>query len=85
MKTKLQKLSLVLLLLLTSLNLVGCSTSGMAKIAAQLKNDPATVSIQITTIYGTVKMVRLAPGTNTPPHSVAADGSVNVTDKRLPQ
>jgi len=62
--------------------LCGCSTGGMAKLAAQLKNDPATVSVRITTIYGNFSLTRLAPNTNTMPHTVSPDGTVTVTDRQ---
>lgn len=64
------------------LTLSGCTT-GMAKLAAQLKDDPATVNFRVTTIYGTAVFSRTNPGTN---HNanVSPDGTIsvgNIADK----
>jgi hypothetical protein len=57
------------------LPLTGCVSVG--KLVAELKNDPATVSVSITTIYGTVKFVRIGFLTATNGSaSVMPDGSV---------
>lgn len=53
----------------------GCS--GMGTLVKQLKNDPATVSISLTTIYGNLRFIRTNPGTNTET-SVNPDGTVVV-------
>lgn len=68
-------------LIITSLLVImtsGCATQQMAKLAKQLKDDSATVQINIRTIYGTLYFSRTNPKTNTMPHSVTADGNVTV-------
>ncbi len=42
-------------------SLCGCSTTNITKLAEQLKNDPATVDIQIQTIYGSMIFHRAFP------------------------
>lgn len=60
----------------------GCiSSKDMAKIVKELGNDPATVNIRVTTIYGTLTLTRTNPNTNTLPHSVQSEGIVNVGGK----
>lgn len=49
----------------------------MGTLVKQLKNDPATVSISLTTIYGNLRFIRTNPGTNTET-SVNPDGTVVV-------
>jgi hypothetical protein len=50
----------------------------MKSLVQQLKNDHATVSVSIVTIYGTLRFVRANPeGTNTET-SVSPDGTVTV-------
>lgn len=63
-----------------SLFLTGCSAIDMAKWQKELANDPATVTGCVTTIYGTVKFVRV--GVTEPGQSITAspDGSVTVTN-----
>ena len=55
----------------------GCiSNGGLANLAKSLAQDPATVSIRITTVYGTLYFTRTNPGSNTLAHSIAPDGTV---------
>lgn len=54
----------------------GCNS--MPKIITALGKDPATVTVRVTTIYGTIYYTRTNPGTNTAPHIIAPDGSVRV-------
>ncbi len=49
------------LLLLPLILLTSCSTTNITKLAEQLKNDPATVDIQIQTIYGSLIFHRQFP------------------------
>jgi len=49
----------------------------MASLVKQLKNDPATVSVSLSTVYGTLKFVRTNPGTNTET-TVTPEGTVTV-------
>jgi len=67
------------LFLSLALLLPGCTgpTRGMASLVKQLKNDPATVSVSLSTVYGTLKFIRLNPGTNTET-TVTPDGTVTV-------
>lgn len=67
-------------LALLSLTLVGCSTNGMSKLVGQLKGDPATVSATVTSVYGTVKLVRIGGQTNNAV-TVGPDGTVTITPK----
>lgn len=55
----------------------GCSSTGMAKLAKELKGDQATISSSIQSVYGTVKFVRTNPGTNSTV-TIAPDGTVTV-------
>ncbi len=41
--------------------LPACSTTNITKLAEQLKNDPATVDIQVQTIYGSLIFHRQFP------------------------
>lgn len=52
----------------------------MAKLIGQLKNDPATVSASISSVYGTVKLVRVGGQTNNSV-TVSTDGTVTITPK----
>lgn len=76
MKLTLKKFAFAALAVALTLN-TGCATNGMAKLAAQLKNDPATVTFRVTTIYGTVDFKRTNVGTN---HAatITGDGSITV-------
>jgi hypothetical protein len=59
----------------------GCvSNGGLAHLAETLAKDPATVSVRVTTVYGTLYFTRTNPGTNTLAHSIAPDGGVKVGD-----
>lgn len=53
----------------------GCVNSSLIRALAK---DPATAHMRITTIYGTVEISRTNPGSNSPPHSVNADGTIKV-------
>lgn len=54
----------------------GCSTAGIARIAEQLKDDPAIVNAKVVTIYGTAHLTRIGGQTNTV--SVSPDGTITV-------
>ena len=49
----------------------------MNSLVKSLAKDPATVSLQLTTVYGNLKLVRTNPGTNESV-SVSPDGTVTV-------
>jgi uncharacterized protein with ACT and thioredoxin-like domain len=70
---------LLLLACVSALVLCGCATGGsLAKVVKELKNDPATVNVRITSIYGSIFFTRTAPTTNSLPHVVGSDGTVTV-------
>ena len=70
-------LRLLPLLLLTPL-LSGCN--GLTSLAKQLKNDPAVVKMDIVTLYGTGKFIRI--GNNTNSIVVDPDNTVHINEKR---
>lgn len=47
------------LLFCLPLLLVGCSTTNITKLVGALSKDPACVAIQVTSVYGTVTLVRV--------------------------
>lgn len=59
------------------LSTTGCISSS-AKLVRELKGDPAVVSGSVSSVYGTVKFVRVGPQTNNAV-SVAPDGTVTLT------
>lgn len=68
---------------LTALVLVlgsGCisPSKDLAATVKALANDPATVNVRITTVYGTVFFTRTAPTTNSLAHTIGPDGTVTV-------
>ena len=60
------------------LALCGCSATNMTKLAAQLKNDPATVHLTVKSIYGTLEFTRINAGTNSLTHTLHPDGTITV-------
>lgn len=64
-------LALSLLLVLT-----GCSTTNISKLTQALSKDPAIVSVKVSSVYGTVNVVRV--GTTTNSVTVSPDGTVTV-------
>lgn len=44
---------------LSLLFLTGCSTANITKLVQALGKDPATVAVQVTSVYGTVTFVRV--------------------------
>lgn len=44
---------------LSLLFLTGCSTTNITKLVQALGKDPATVAVQVTSVYGTVTFVRV--------------------------
>ena len=56
----------------------GCASQ--APLIRELAKDPATVQITVTSLYGTISLVRVNPKTNSMAHSINADGSVRVGD-----
>lgn len=67
----------LILAALAVLPLTGC-ISNSAKLVRELKGDPAVVSGSVSSVYGTVKFVRVGPQTNNAV-SVAPDGTVTIT------
>lgn len=71
--------ALGLLMVIGGLTLTsGCAGRTTAQVVRALSKDPASLHVRITTIYGTIEVARTAPGTNTPPHAVGADGTITV-------
>jgi len=74
------RLALLTPLLLALSLTTGCmSTSALIR---ELAKDQATVSVRVTTVYGTVYYTRTNPGTNTLVHSIEPDGSVRIGGQR---
>lgn len=65
--------------ILSVLLLCGCRSPSkdMAKLVDALAKDPATASINVVSTFGTIKIVRTNPGTNTET-TVTPDGTVTV-------
>lgn len=56
--------------------LCGCVSGGA--LVRELAKDPATVSLRVTSVYGTIDYVRTNPGTNTAAHAIGPDGTVRI-------
>lgn len=69
----------ILLLLVGLMFVSGCMTRNMAKLVKELAKDPASVHLRITSIYGVAELTRTNPGTNSPPHKLLPDGTVEVS------
>lgn len=59
---------------------IGTGCADMAKLEGAMKDDPATVSTSINTVYGTAKLVRTNPATNQTV-TVSPDGTVTIGAK----
>ena len=66
----------LLLSALLTLPLVGSGCTGLTGLATQLKDDPAVVRLDIVTLYGTGKLIRV--GSNTNAVSIAPDGTITI-------
>lgn len=55
----------------------GCAGRTTAQVVRALSADPASLHVRITSIYGTIEVARTAPRTNSMPHSIGADGTIN--------
>ena len=64
------------LLIILPVVLTGCSSTNIAKLTKELAKDPAIVSVQVRSVYGTVNFVRV--GTTTNGVVVSPDGTVKV-------
>lgn len=67
------------LILIPLIALCGCSSTNITKLTTALAQDPAIVSLSVTTIYGNIRMVRVGGSTNQV--SVTPDGSVTINQK----
>ena len=56
--------------------LAGCSTTNITKLTQALAKDPAIVVVNVGTVYGTVKFVRVGSVTNG--MTISPDGTVSV-------
>ena len=66
-------------LVLASLLATGCSATNISKLVTAIGKDPASVSLRVTSVYGTVTYTRTNPMTNSLAHSLAPDGTIIVT------
>ncbi len=81
-----KKLSLILLAFSAAIFLSGCSTTNITDLAKALANDPAIVSGQVASVYGTVKFSRVGSVTNclvtvSPDGTITVDGRMGNTVK----
>jgi hypothetical protein len=68
-----------LLIIACLLGGAGCSTQkNLTALVKALGNDPATVNIRVTSVYGTMTFTRTNPTTNSLPHTINPDGTVTV-------
>lgn len=67
-----------LLLLIGCASLTGCFGPDVAKAIKALGNDPASVHLRVSSVYGVVEFTRTAPKTNSLPHTVSPDGTITV-------
>jgi hypothetical protein len=67
----------LLILLPVALILAGCSSTNITKLVGALAKDPATSWVSVTTIYGTVKYVRIGVMTNESAQ-VSGDGTITI-------
>lgn len=56
----------------------GCLSTNFTEFAKAMQNDDASISVQVTTVYGTAKFVRIGPGTNA---TVTASPDGTITKK----
>lgn len=61
-----------------TLFLTGCSSTNITKLVEQLKNDPATVSVHVTTVYGTVSFNRVGTLKPNQSETVSPDGTITI-------
>jgi len=74
-----------LLALLIAVPTTGCFGPDVAKAMKALGNDPASVHLRVTSIYGVIEVTRTAPRTNSMPHTMKPDGTISVTSPTLPE
>lgn len=70
----------LLLISVFSCLLSGVGCTGLTGLATQLKDDPALVKLDIVTLYGNGKFIRV--GSNTNNIVISPDGTVNVNPKK---
>ena len=76
-QTVLSDMKRILPALAAAVLFTGC-TNTPAIIKAMAASN-ASLSVDVRTVYGTVRVVRLNPSTNTLPHTVGKDGELTVT------
>jgi hypothetical protein len=57
--------------------LAGCSSTNITALVGALKDDPATVSVNVSSVYGTLRFIRTNPRTNETV-TVSPDGTVTI-------
>jgi len=77
MKNKLTKITGIAVLGLAMVLFTGCSTTDITKLVGALGQDSAVVTGTVTSVYGTVKIVRVGP-TATNSVVVSPDGTVSI-------
>lgn len=56
----------------------GCFGPDVAKAIKAMGQDPATVHLRVSSVYGVVELSRTNPQTNSLPHTVSPDGTITV-------
>jgi len=62
----------------------GCFGPDVAKALKAMGNDPATVHVRVSSVYGTLELVRTAPQGDSLAHTVAPDGAITVSRDGMP-
>jgi hypothetical protein len=78
MKQILTVLSLLAAVVLTGC-ISGCSTTNISELTKALANDPATVQVNVSSIYGTLRFTRVGGQSVGSKTTVAPDGTITMT------
>lgn len=49
------------------------------KVVRELKDDPASFNLEVRSVYGTLRLTRSAPRTDSAPHVITPEGGITVT------
>ena len=77
MKNQARKLG-ILAAALIALALTGCSTTNISDLTKALANDPATVQVNVSSVYGTLRFTRVGNQPGTGKTTVAPDGTITM-------
>jgi len=58
--------------------LTGCSTTNISDLTKALANDPATVQVNVSSVYGTLRFTRVGNQPGTGKTTVAPDGTITM-------